>query len=260
MSDSDKTNLMSTTAAALPVMAGSFDDNTDDGRDRLIQGTILACVDGLWAARDESELPETFIVVGTAKAVQHWRDGKPVPGDTFTTRPLPDVEYLNSQIPIETWEEGLDGKPRPPWTLQHVAYLFDDETGAIYTFINSTAGAAMAVRELREQVQMMRNVRGATIVPVIALASKPMKTAFGVKQRPAFKVLEWRDLGGGPAQATPLASAPIAPPAKPVAAIEHIGSAVEPVSFREELDDELPFITADNRDGWQRRWGVAFVV
>jgi hypothetical protein len=263
----DKTTLMATTAT-LPMMAGSFDDQTDDGRDRLIQGTILACVDGKWTARDESELPDKLIAIQTAQAVQHWKDGRPVPGDTTTTRPLPDVEYLNSQIPIDQWEKGFDDEPRAPWQHQHIAYLLDPETFATYTFINSTYGAMLAVSDLKEQVRMIRGVRGGAIVPVVELASKPMKTKRGMKQRPSFRVLDWIELGGH-GQAPQPVPAPVVPPVKPAptmiehtpakSAIERIGSSVEAVSFQEELDDELPFITANGNDG-QRRRRVAFAV
>jgi hypothetical protein len=168
MNDDDKINktTLMTTTATLPAMAGSFDDQTDDGRDRLIQGTILACVDGIWAARDESEHPPKLIAMQTAQAVQHWKDGRPVPGETVTTRPLPDVDYLNSQIPVDQWEEGFDGEPRPPWQHQHIAYLLDPETFATYTFINSTYGAMLAVSDLKEQVRMHR------CTMAIALASR----------------------------------------------------------------------------------------
>ena len=269
--DNKKTTLMTTTAA-LPVMAGSFDDDTDDGRDRLIQGTILACVDGLWAARDESELPPKLIAIQTAQAIQHWKDGRPVPGDTITTRPLPDVDFLNSQIPEAEWEEGFDGEPRPPWQHQHIAYLLDPDTYATYTFINSTSGAMLAVSDLKEQVRMIRGVRGGAIVPVVELASKPMKTKRGMKQRPSFKVLDWIELGGH-GQAPQPAPAPVNPsanpPTKPTPMIEHtptnsaierIGSSVEPVGFQEEIGDELPFVTADGHDHRCRSWRVAFVV
>ena len=276
--DNTKTALMTTTAA-MPVMAGSFDDNTDDGRDRLIQGTILVCVDGKWAARDELELPPKLIAVQTAQAIQHWQGGKPVHGDTITTRPFPDVEDLNNQIPMSEWEEGFDGEPRPPWQHQHIAYLFDPETGALYTFINSTYGAMLAVTELHDRVRMIREVRRGAVVPVVELSSKPMKTKRGMKQRPTFKVLDWIELGGQAPQAAaapinpsavkpmsmaeqaPVKSAPLiehTPPAK--SAIQRISSAVEPVSFQEDFQDEIPFVTADDHDHRGRSWKVAFVV
>jgi hypothetical protein len=54
-----------------------------------------------------------------------------------------------------------------------------------------------------------------------------MPTKNGVKQRPEFVVVEWRDLGT-------LATAPTVP------ALEPPGKPVEPVSLKEELNDEIP--------------------
>ena len=51
-----------------------------------------------------------------------------------------------------------------------------------------------------------------------------MPTQFGVKQRPEFTILEWRELGG-------------APSAVPV--IEQIGEPVKPVSLKEEMNDSV---------------------
>ncbi len=213
------------------VVAGdSFDDGGDDGN-RLIQGTIAGCVDGVWAARDGSTLPSPLIALGTALALQCWREEKPV--ETIVKRPgqpLPDLEALNAAIPEADWEDGLDGNPRPPWVRQHAVYLLDPKDASVFTYINSTAGASIAVRELKDKVKMMRALRGANVVPVVELSAKPMKTKFGVKQRPHFKIIEWRELGGSRvASATP-------PPA-----IEHVSSPVKPVSSEKVLDDSIPF-------------------
>lgn len=211
------------------VVAGDgFDDGGNDG-DRLIQGVIAACIDGVWSARDELELPSKLIVLATKRAVQHWKDRNPI--ETITTLPLPDVGELNAAIPEEDWEPGIDDKPRPPWQLQHVVYLLDPKTASIFTYLNSTAGAAIAVRELKDKVKMMRALRGANVVPVVELSAKPMKTRFGVKQRPFFKIADWRDLGGE------LQTAIASPPQPALDA----GTSVKPVTIAEEFNDALPF-------------------
>ena len=77
---------------------------------------------------------------------------------------------------------------------------------------------------------MMRALRGANVVPVVELSAKPMKTKFGMKQRPHFKIIDWRELGASQvASATP-------PPA-----IEHVGSPIKSVSTEQVLDDSIPF-------------------
>ena len=67
-----------------------FDDV--DANDRLIQGTIVRCVDGVWSAKDETELSSDLrlLALSTALALQRWEDG--LPAETIIKRsgePLP---------------------------------------------------------------------------------------------------------------------------------------------------------------------------
>jgi hypothetical protein len=209
------------------------DDGFADGSadDRLIQGTIIRCVDGRWTTRDGTAFaPETrLLALAVTQALQHWHDQMPV--ETIIkhgSEPLPNVDELNAKIPEAEWEDGLDGNPRPPWVKQHVVYLLDPKDASLYTFINSTVGALIAVERLKDKVKWMRALRGAKVVPVVKLDAKQMPTKRGPKMRPEFTVLEWRDLGGLPA-------------ATAVPALEHIGQPVAPPSVNEELNDTLPF-------------------
>jgi hypothetical protein len=108
---------------------------------------------------------------------------------------------------------------------QYIVYLLDPKDAAIFTFINSTAGARIAARELKDKVSMMRALRGEKVCPIIELSAKPMKTQFGMKQRPYFHIADWRDLGGSQTA---------------VPAIEHVGNSVKTVTTEEFLNDELP--------------------
>jgi hypothetical protein len=200
--------------------------------ERLIKGTILRCVDGKWADGVGAPPPALLIALGTTQAVQCWSGGKPTdavmaqPG-----KPLPDVDELNSQIPQEEWEVGLDGKPKTPWVLQHVAYFIDPVSAESYTFINGTFGARLAVEKLADRVANMRRLRGGNALPVVKLESRPMKTKFGTKQRPEFTIVEWRDVGGDGDE---------------VKAIEHqpVGKPIAPPTASEELNDEIPLLLA----------------
>ena len=126
----------------LPVISGDgFDDI--DVSNRLIQGTILRCVDGHWSDRDKTPIPpdKTLVVLGTATALQHWHNGMPT--ETIVKHPgaaLPDVAELNAKIPESQWEEGLDGDPRPPWVKQFIVYLLDPTDASVFTYVNSTMG------------------------------------------------------------------------------------------------------------------------
>ena len=116
---------------------------------------------------------------------------------------------------------------RPPWVKQNIAYLLDPRDASVFTFINGTVGAAIAVGRLKDKVKMMRALRGERVVPIVELGAAPMKTGYGVKQRPHFIIRDWRNLGGSQA-----ASAP---------AIEHVSKPVKPVSSEEVFNDSITF-------------------
>jgi hypothetical protein len=233
---------------------------------RLIQGLILKCVDGRWIDGDGLTPAGQMLAVNTSRGLQCWGDKElldeivEMPGE-----PLPDVDELNAQIPQEEWRPGLDGKPRPPWSLNYVAYLLNLESGQRYTFINNTTGARLAVERLEDRMLCIRALRGPNVRPIIKLDSRVMKTSFGQKQRPEFTITEWRDFGGegGAALLGPHGggggSAPqieykpkIGPdvikrvePAPAATAPEKqkkkVGKPVTPPSVSEEIDDGLPF-------------------
>jgi hypothetical protein len=214
------------------------DDGFDEGgsHDRLIQGSIGRCVDGRWTIDGiQPAGDKCFIGLGTAEAVQCWRDEMPI--ETIVKKagmPLPDIAELNAKIPRSQWEDGLNGQ-RPPWVRSFIAYFLDPADGSIWTYINSTVGARIAVQRLRESVHWMRQLRGERVVPVVALASRPMKTKFGQKLRPEFVIKGWRDLGSGRSTAPQqlvnqdLETSPV----------DHIRQPVDEPSNAEILDDKV---------------------
>ena len=223
----------SETLPAVPIN----DFNATDGSDHLIKGTILRCVDGRWADRNGISYPTgtVMLALGTTQALQHWQDGMPI--DTILKQagqPLPDAKELNAEIPQEEWELGLDNKPRPPWVVQFVVYLIDPNDASAYTFINSTIGARIAVEHLENRVRAMRMLRGAQVVPLIKLDSRPMTTKYGAKLRPEFAIVDWRELRAGLKGET-------TPQIEHRKSVEQVGRPVEPVSTEEELDDQIPF-------------------
>jgi hypothetical protein len=182
------------TTASLPIDDGW---NDTDPNDRLIQGTLLKCVDGVWTAGGAAA-PKQLLALATVTALQLWKLQKPV--NTIVKRPghpWPHIDDLNAEIPEEDWEVGLDGQPRAPWQKQFVVYLLEPNTAENFTFANGTAGANQAVQNLKNAVKGMRLLRGDHVVPLVELQSRPMKTKFGTKQRPHFHVIEWRNLDGG---------------------------------------------------------------
>jgi hypothetical protein len=123
---------------AVVVDHDGFDDTGAD--DRLIQGTIIRCVDGVWSAKDETSFSKEtrLIVLNTSEALQRWENQRPV--ETIIKKPgqrLPDLDELNAKIPKRRWEKGLDGQPRAPWVKQNIAYLLDPKDASVFTFINT---------------------------------------------------------------------------------------------------------------------------
>jgi hypothetical protein len=209
----------------------SHDGFDTSSENRLIQGEIIRFADGKWSTKEGVAMsPDlTLLAVGTTRALQRWEARMPV--ETIIERPgerLPDLAQLNEAIPEEQWEAGLDGKPHPPWVLQSVVYLLNPVDAASFTYLNSTAGARIAVERLAEKVGRMRMLRGSRVLPVVTLDSKPMKTKFGTKARPEFTVIDWRDFGG--------ASQSLPSPGQ-----KALGKAVPAIDMAEELNDEINY-------------------
>jgi hypothetical protein len=193
----------------------------------LIKGSILRCVDGKWADASGTPPPALLVALGTTTALQCWSGGKPT--DTVKAepgKPLPDVDELNSQIPVEEWEKGLDGKPRAPWVKQYIAYLVDPVSCEAYTFINGTFGAKLAVERLAERVATMQRLRGGAALPVVKLESRPMKTKFGTKQRPEFAIVEWREFASDGGEVRAIEHKPEGKPLKAPTASEELNDAI----------------------------------
>ena len=209
-----------------------------DTSERLIHGSLLKCVDGRWSTQDDPDMTGTqLLALTTAKAIQRWQLKEPVDTVVDTGAGLPDIDELNAKIPRTEWELGLDGQPRPPWQRQYVVYLLDTSDASIFTFANGTIGARIAWERLVDRVSWMRALRGAAVFPLITLDSRPMKTQFGIKQRPEFSITDWRDLGstGNPAlESTP----PRAIEGKTAAPV---GKPVKTPTTAEALNDEIPF-------------------
>jgi hypothetical protein len=206
-----------------------------EGADRpegagLIQGTLVKFTNtAQWVTRDDDEISPDLelICVDLQRVVQKWEDGQPVetkilgPGENF-----PDIEAMNEAVPRDEWVEGPDGQLRGPWQAQHLVYLLDPSTMEKFTFATGTVGGRIAVRELVDKTVWMRRTRGPNVFPVVTLGDTFMKTRFGGRQRPHFKITKWTRLGGegeGDVQALPPPTpAPLVP------------------SLSEEMNDDLP--------------------
>jgi hypothetical protein len=239
--------------------------------DRVTRGTVARWTETTgWVDRDGLPLPDTMLVVGYRPIVRRWKDKKP---EDITEHPLPDPKQLNAMIPLAEWEIGKDNKPREPWKLTYVIYMIDINSGAIFTYANSTFGAKIAYEQLEEGIGVMRLLRGELVLPIVRLEKRPMKTQHGMKTRPHLQPIEWRGPGGGgpklapppspqisgPTAATTPTTAPASTPASPPAstpasapgaapALAATASTVldntkpvKPVTAAELVADEIPW-------------------
>jgi hypothetical protein len=188
-----------------PIDDDGFSGSLNSGR--VGKGSFLKWNDSQhWLDRDGLVPPSLMLVVAVNEILQRWHEKKP---EVITDKPLPDPEELNSAIPIEEWEIGIDGKPRKPWQHVVVVYLVNLGTGEFYTYSAATIGAHMAYDHLKEAVITMRTLRGTKCMPLVNLAERPMKTNFGMRSRPHFEIVGWKTPGeDGGAQALPPTTSP----------------------------------------------------
>jgi hypothetical protein len=207
---------------------------------RLIQGVILKCVDGRWLDGDGLTPPTKLLVIGSDRILRCWGADHDLLDYVIERpdEPLPDVHELNGQIPEEEWSLGLNNQPRPPWERCVRAFLLDPETASVYTFINSTTGARIAVERLEDKLKWMHALRGADVVAVVNLDSRPMKTNFGMKMRPEFSITDWRALDVK--HAVPQIEHKTEAAAEPAPKKAKVGKPVKPTTIAEEIDDDLP--------------------
>jgi hypothetical protein len=237
-------------------------EDSVEGDDRpqgggIIQGTkIKFSNEAKWLQGDDEEMRPglELIAVDLIRLVQMWGLDGPVNDETIILKPhqmFPDVEQMNSEVPRSKWVEGPDGKMRGPYQASHVLYLLDPQSMDKYTYPTSTVGGRIAIRELRDKIQWLRRMRGPDVYPVILLSDTFMKTRFGGRQRPHFKIVRWVRFGGddsrlveavpGPAPLSPAATAANKPTEQTTARSELPLKTVTEPSLKEEMGDEIPF-------------------
>lgn len=206
-----------------------WDDAAKDAHATVIRGAILKFADWRWTYGQEGTVLKEgtrLLAVGCQHAWVKWADGKPAqyimrtPGEQ-----LPDREDLGD-MNKGAWELGFDDAPKDPWQETRFVWLVGDNAEA-FTFSTSSWGGRGAVVELADQISRMRCARPGAM-PIIELGAAEMKTRYGKKSKPVFKVVAWRYGDGSAPADTPKVTGPA--PA--------IGR--EP-SKHDDMDDAIPF-------------------
>lgn len=200
--------------------------------ERLIKGRRARFSnDGAWITDDEEEIPGDLelVVVERAAVLQKWKDQQPIETRWLAPGEKVDVAALNASCPKEEWREGLSG-PVGPWQRQALLYLLDPQTADKITYVTSTVGGNLAIGDLSDRIRTMRQLRGGGLFPVVVLSDTFMRTRFGGRQRPHFKVMRWVRFGGEGAAALPAPQTPLI-----------TGQTVEEPTLKEEIGNEIKF-------------------
>jgi hypothetical protein len=240
-----------------------FEDSVEGAEEqsnRGIQGLVKFTNEALWVTREGEELSDKLelIAANIERVVQKWTPDNSAPVETIILEPgqkFPDVKKLNEEAPKSEWVEGPDGNPRGPWQAEYRVYLLHFESMERYTFVTTTIGGGIAVRELRDKTMWMRRFRGTQVYPVVTLSDVFMNTRFGGRQRPHFVIVRWITLGPEHIGALPMPEQPTltgsaaAPtpstksaPDQPAATSTPSGMrTVEPPTAKEVTGDEIRF-------------------
>jgi hypothetical protein len=266
------TNITSTKPRSLD----EFEDWTDEvesGEEQVSERSIVGQRvrfgnDGKWRLLGQTELTKPLIVVNVRRSVIKWnKDKKKPPETTFLKagEKIPDLKKRNEETPKSEWVTGFDGNPKGPWEAQHIVYLIDPISIDPYTYLTSTIGGGIAVRDLIDRIMWMRQFKGNRVYPVVELTTRVMSIQKGTatRSRPHFEIVKWAGLSPTDDKLIPANDARQLPPQQPTerpaevatnkseesekaeklkAALHAIDmQTVEPPSLKEETGDEIKF-------------------
>jgi hypothetical protein len=127
--------------------------------------------------------------------------------------------------------------------------MIEPQSMNTFTYVTSTIGGGIAVRDLVDKVKMMRRYRG-QVSPIVTLADTLFKTRFGERRRPHFNVVDWVHMAGGNEPQQAALPAPSPTPVTPTTAAKPSSVTLEtikPVTIAEEMNDEIPFDLSSER-------------
>jgi hypothetical protein len=175
-------------------------------------GKVIEFKKGQWSVDGQDVKNGKRFVVdmeGGYRCVVKWFDGHPVDG-TFQLASIARGERLPFRNELgdydeSLWEEGLDGKPKDPWSYGHRQIMKGWTGETLYTFRTSSFGGKKAMQLLYGEYERQKDQHPSKY-PVIELnQEKVINKTFGPIPEPRFPIIGWRVMDGSPPaiEATP---------------------------------------------------------
>jgi hypothetical protein len=101
-------------------------------------------------------------------------------------QPKPQQPFVDKK----DWPLDLNKQPAHPWKWTEFLHLVNTDSGEFVTFSSNTVGSGIAVREVADQVSLMRNIRP-NAIPIVELSNTNMPNEYKTS-RPFFKLLGWK--------------------------------------------------------------------
>jgi hypothetical protein len=240
MSDNELVPQRQKTIAELDGFSGYTNaiEGEEDARadTRVIVGEKLKFNDPIWTLSGTDVTGRLFTAIGIRNAVTKWGlNGKPL--ETEILAPGVRFPYLrprNEACPKSEWRMAF-GRLVGPWSNHSYVYFIDEDMNKFcWPSQKDTVGSSICVRELADDIQLIRKFRGPNVYLVVELSHTDFNTQYRLRQRPKLinrkPVTLESNVGEMPAPAVLELAASGAPAdAQPVA----------PVTLQEELGDSI---------------------
>jgi hypothetical protein len=236
----NESNSSMTNEVAISQYGDGFDVEEPVGTG-LVRGSLLRFKDPDFLVNGSDHLPEDvtqFTVVSMTTCWTRWWNEQPTHVVTQPGQQHPRRDELGD-LDEKLWQKGKDGTKTDPWADTRHLVLVHDGSAATFTFVTSTTGGRIAISELKDAIKLRRRARPRSY-PIVALETMTMKTRFGDRLRPHFRIVDWHE-GEEPAPAAAPPTRPKPPQAMRIPASEIIGAVRGELTTAEVLDDDIPF-------------------
>ena len=178
---------------ALAVVDDGFSVQERPGNNFII-GAMIKYDNGTYTVAKTEQLPlgTVLVALDIVTAWVKWRDHAPV--EHRVTQPgqlHPDRADLGD-LDRKQWQPGLGNGPADPWKDSRYLHLIDPQSGRDYTYVGDSAGARIAIGELKSAIRNVRTVRPGAVA-VVKLQTGTFKSKrYGLVPRPVFEIVEYR--------------------------------------------------------------------